>query len=133
MAQNIAVQGASVEPQGIVTICAPAGVLTITSVPSLKVKAEGSGVYRGGVTFTIVGACATGYDPGTVVSISPITIQPGASKVKADGQFVNLENDNQLLVPGPTPNMTGTISGTPTPFFEPFAITDAGQTKVLAE
>jgi hypothetical protein len=122
--KNVAVDGCTVSPQGIVS----GGTLTITSTPSLTVKAEGNGAYKGTLTFTVVGANATGYDPGTVVTVGPATIVATAIKVKADGSFV-MRVDDQVLAAA----MTGTILGTPTPFTEPFKITDAGQTTVKAE
>jgi|OM-RGC.v1.027682084 hypothetical protein len=124
VSKEVAVDGCTIEPQGIVS----GGTLSITSVPSTKVKAEGAGVYRGQIQFTVSGANASGYDPGTVVTVGPATIPATALKVSADGQAV-MRVDDQV----PAAAMTGTIGGTPTPFVEPFAITDAGQTKVLAE
>jgi len=120
----IAVQGLTLAPQGIVS----GGTITISSVPSTKVKAEGHGVYSGTFQFSIVGANATGYDPGTVLSVAPGVISPTAMKVKVGGQPV-IRVDDQA----PAVAMTGTIGGTPTPFAEPFKITDAGQTKVAAQ
>lgn len=122
----IAVQGLTLEPQGIVSL-GPTAVLTITSLPSTKVKADGSFVYSGEVQFTLVGGDATGYDPGTVVTVAPGVVLPTSIKCLADGSFVIREGDMAPLV-----SMTGTISGTPTPFVEPWQITDAGQTKVLS-
>ena len=80
------------------------------------------------MTFTVSGANATGYDPGTVVTVGPATIIATAVKVLADGSLV-MRVDDQVVVAA----MTGTIGGTPTPFTEAFMITDAGQTKDSAE
>jgi len=122
VSKNIAVQGLTLRPQGIV---APgSGSLTITSTPSTKVKAGGNGVYAGNLQFTLAGGNATGYDPGTVVTVGPGSISPTATKTKVGGQAVVLEGDQNLAV-----SMTGTISGTPTPFTEPWKVTAAGQSK----
>lgn len=123
MSEFVAVQGLTLSPEGIVS----GGVLTITSLPSVKVSAEGSFVYSGSLEFTLTGANATGYDPGTVMTVGTAVILPTATKSKVDGSLVMRENDSN-----PTVAMTGTISGTPTPFVEPWKITAAGQTKVLA-
>lgn len=123
MGKLIAVDGCVIEPQGIVS----GGTLIISTIPSTKVKSSSSGAFSGGITFTVVGANATSYDPGTVVSITPITIEPLGLKSKVEGGIVNREDDINTAT---APNMTGTIAGIPTPFFELFKITDAGQTKV---
>jgi len=121
---EVAVQGLTVAPQGIVS----GGVLSIVSVPSTKVKAEGKGVYKQNLQFTLSGANAVGYDPGTVMTVGTASISPTSTKNKAEGQFVMRKNDQNLAV-----NMTGTIGGTPTPFIEPWKITVPGQTKVIGE
>lgn len=123
--KEVAVQGLTLTPQGIVT--PGTGVLTITSTPSVKVKGSGSGAYKTPLQFTLTGANATGYDPGTVVTVGPGSISATAIKVKADGTIVMRVDDQNAAV-----SMTGTISGTPTPFVEPWKITNAGQTKVKA-
>jgi len=124
--EYIAVDGLTLAPQGIVSI--GAGALVITSVPSIKVKAGGKGVYKTPLTFTLAGANATGYDPGTVVTVGSGSMPATAAKCKADGILVMRENDQVVGV-----TMTGTIGGTPTPFVETWKITSAGQTKVRAE
>lgn len=124
MSELIAVQGLTLAPQGIVS----GGVLVITSVPSIKVKANGNGVYSGSLSFTLVGADATGYDPGTVATVGVASISASGAKVKDGGSLVMRENDQSLTIA-----MTGTVSGTPTPFTEAWKITAAGQTKVKAE
>ena len=124
MGKQVAVDGCTIAPQGIVS----GGSITISTVPSTKVKAEGSGVFSTQLQFTVAGANATGYDPGTVVTVGPATIMPTATKGKVDGGFV-LRQDDQV----PAAVMTGTISGIPTPFAAAFKITVAGQTKVSAE
>jgi hypothetical protein len=122
----IAVNSCTIDPQGIVSI--GAGSLTITSIPSLKLLPEGKGAYKTPLTFVVAGANASGYDPGTVVTVGPATIIATAVKVSAEGSKV-MRVDDQVAAAA----MTGTISGTPTPFTEAFKITDAGQIKDSAE
>ena len=123
--KEIAVQGLTLTPQGIVT--PGTGTLTITSTPSVKVEGEGNGAYKSPLQFTLAGANAVGYDPGTVVTVGTGSITATAIKVKADGTVVMRVDDQNASV-----SMTGTISGTPTPFVEPWKITNAGQTRVRA-
>ena len=122
--ENIAVVGLTLAPQGIVS----GGVLTITSTPSSKNKAGGQFMYETPLTFTLTGANAIGYDPGTVVTVGPGSIPTTTVKVlKKSGPFVMRENDQALSIA-----MTGLIGGTPTPFTEPWKITNGGQSKVEA-
>lgn len=121
--KNIAVDGCAITPQGIVS----GGTLTITSLPSTKMKAGGKNIYTSPLTFTLAGANATGYDPGTVVTAGPASILSTAVKTIEQGSLVIREEDQVIAL------MTGTISGTPTPFQEVFKITDAGQAKVVAQ
>jgi len=116
----LAVQGLTLTPQGIVS----GGIKTISSVASVNVKADGKGCYKSPLTFTVAGANATGYDPGTVATVSPCSINATAVASKVDGGFA-MRVDDQASA-----SMTGTIGGTPTPFVEVFKITDAGQSKV---
>ena len=122
----IAVQGLTLTPQGIVV--SGTGVLTIISVPSTKVREGSNFAYKQNLQFTLVGANAAGYDPGTVATVGIATISPAALKTKADGQLVMRVDDQNLTV-----SMTGTISGTPTPFIEPWKITNAGQATARTE
>ena len=124
--KEVAVQGLTLTPQGIVT--PGTGTLTITSTPSAKNKAGGNGMYKKPLQFTLAGANAAGYDPGTVMTVGPGSIPATAVKVKADTLLVMRTDDQNASV-----SMTGTISGTPTPFVEPWKITDAGQTKVKGQ
>jgi hypothetical protein len=121
--KNIAVQGLTLAPQGIVS----GGSIAISSSPSTKIKGMSNGAYSGPFQFTVSGANATGYDPGTVMTVGPATISPSATKVKDKntGNAVLLEGDQVAAAA-----MTGTIGGTPTPFTEPWKVTAAGQTKV---
>ena len=122
----VAVNGLTLTPQGIVT--PGTGALTITSTPSVKVKAGGQGVYKTPLLFTLAGANAAGYDPGTVATVGPGSIPATSTKMLADGVLVMRVDDQFATVP-----MTGTIGGTPTPFPEPWKITNAGQAKVRSE
>lgn len=122
----VAVDGLTLDPQGIVT--PGTGVLTITSTPSTKVLAQTKGVYKTPLNFTLAGANATGYDPGTVGTAPSGSIPGTAIKTLADGVLVMRVDDQFATVP-----MTGTIGGTPTPFVEAWKITNAGQTKVQGE
>lgn len=124
--KEIAVQGLTLSPQGIVT--PGTGVLTIISTPSVKVKPEGNGSYKTPLQFTLTGANAAGYDPGTVMTVGTASIVATAVKVYADGVLAMRVDDQNLTVA-----MTGMIDGTPTPFVEPWKITNAGQIKVRAE
>lgn len=128
MSEFVAVEGLTLEPQGIVSI--GAGTLTITATPSTKMKAEGSGVYTTPLTFTLTGANATGYETGTVQTAGPGSITATAVKVRSQGSFVMRVEDQNLSIA-----MSGVVSGSgsPSPFTEPWKITDAGQAKVKAE
>jgi len=122
----VAVDGLTLTPQGIVT--PGVGTLTITSTPSVKVLAEGKGVYKTPMTFTLAGGSASGYDPTTVATVGPGSVLGTSIKNLADGSLVMRVDDQAVAVP-----MTGTIGGTPTPFAETWKITNAGQTKVQGE
>lgn len=121
--KNIAVDGCTISPQGIVS----GGTLTITSLPSIKGKAGGKGIYTTPLTFTVAGANASGYDPGTVVTVGPASIISTAQKTIVEGKLVIREEDQVIAA------MTGTIGGTPTPFTEVFKITNAGQAKAVGQ
>ena len=104
------------------------GVFTITSVPSIKVKAGGQGVFRGPLVFTFSGGSASGFQPGTVAGGG--AIPPSALKVKADGQLVIRDGDFVLMA------ATGTSASFPFPVL-PIAgnveVADPGQTKAKAQ
>jgi hypothetical protein len=121
----IAVEGLTIEPQGIVS--PGTGTLTITSIPSSKGKVNGKGMYKTPFQFTLSGANASGYDPGSVSIIGTASINATAEKVKVDGILILRVGDENAAV-----NMTGTQSGTPVPFTEPWKITDAGQSTLKA-
>jgi hypothetical protein len=103
--------------------------------PSVKVKADGKGVYRGAVTFTYgVGAISHPAWTASVTNLAPaiFTINGSATKVKADGQAVLLEGDEsaQVLVQGQA--MVGTTP-TPSPQAISLKVLLAGQFKVSGE
>lgn len=103
------------------------GVFVITSQPSVKVKAGGSGMYRGPLQYTFAGGNADGFDPGTVTTAVPQVINPTAVKTKADGLAVVRLGDAGVMA------ATGTVSGTPTAVAGPVEVVDAGQDKVKAQ
>jgi hypothetical protein len=107
------------------------GVITIISMPSLKVKAGSKSIYSGDLEISVSAATLVA---GGFVSPSPITgtIKPTAIKTKADNKFV-LRKDDKTLIP-----LTGTGYNTAVPpVSAPLSfnveISVAGQTKVTAE
>ena len=85
--KNVAVVGCTV------TLSPGEGNKQITTQASLKVKADGKGVYFGPIDVAV-----SGYSDSTItVSESgsgTITIQPSAQKVKVEGKYVILEGDS---------------------------------------
>ena len=85
--KNVAVVGCTV------TLSPGDGNKQITTQASLKVKADGKGVYFGPIDVAV-----SGYSDSTItVSESgsgTITIQPSAQKVKVEGDYVILEGDS---------------------------------------
>lgn len=85
--ENVAVVGCTV------TLSPGEGDKQITTQASLKVKADGKGVYFGPIDVAVSGYSDTnitvsGSGSGT------ITIQPSAQKVKVEGDYVILEGDS---------------------------------------
>jgi len=102
------------------------GAFTITSQPSLKVKA-GQGVYKTTLMYTFAGGNASGFIPGSIATTAPASINSTAQKVKADGALVMLKGDFGVMT------CTGTLtSGVPGTIAGPVEINNAGQTKAQA-
>ena len=85
--KNVAVVGCTV------TLSPGEGNKQITTQASLKVKADGKGVYFGPIDVAVSGysdtsITVTGSGSGT------ITIQPSAQKTKVEGEYVVLEGDS---------------------------------------
>ena len=105
------------------------GVFVITSLPSLTVNADGSGVYTTPLTYTFSGGNFAGCVNGTVATLIPQTIAATAVKVKADGSFVMRVGDFGTMtaqgtkqVPPPPPGVLPAVGAV--------EISDAGNTKV---
>ena len=85
--KNVAVVGCTV------TLSPGEGVAQITTQASLKVKADGKGVYFGPIDVAV-----SGYSDDTITvsgsGSGTITIQPSAQKVKVEGDYVILEGDS---------------------------------------
>ena len=85
--KNVAVVGCTV------TFSPGEGVAQITTQASLKVKADGKGVYFGPIDVAV-----SGYSDETITvsgsGSGTITIQPSAQKVKVEGEYVILEGDS---------------------------------------
>lgn len=103
------------------------GAFIIVSVPSASVKIDNNGVFRGPLQYTFSGGSSSGFDPGTITTTAPQSINPSAVKVKADGQSVVLEGDFGVMA------AQGTIIGVPTPISGPVEVNSAGQNKVNAQ
>ena len=89
--KNVAVVGCTV------TLSPGEGMKQITTQASLKVKADGKGVYFGPIDVAVSGYS----DTSITVSESgsgTITIQPSAQKVKVEGDYVILEGDSGTAV-----------------------------------
>ena len=85
--ENVAVVGCTV------TLSPGEGNKQITTQASLKVKADGKGVYFGPIDVAV-----SGYSDNTITvsgsGSGTITIQPSAQKVKVEGDYVILEGDS---------------------------------------
>ncbi len=138
MPENIAVVGMTIShASGSDT---SGGTFTPITPPSLKCKATNF-MYKGTFAFSFAGGNSawTNNGLGTILPATVLgtgTIDPTASKVKADGQFVIRENDTGSLtlfgtfVPNAPPNTP--VPNTPLPSTD-VEISDANQTKVSAE
>ena len=85
--KNVAVVGCTV------TLSPGKGVAQISTQASLKVKADGKGVYFGNIDVSV-----SGYSDNTITvpgsGSGTITIKPSARKVKVEGDYVILEGDS---------------------------------------
>ena len=94
--KNVAVVGCTV------TLSPGEGIAQITTQASLKVKADGKGVYFGPIDVAV-----SGYSDGIITvpesGSGTITIQPSSQKVKVEGDYVILEGDSgSALIDGLT-------------------------------
>lgn len=121
--KNVAVVGCTV------TLSPGEGMKQITTQASLKVKADGKGVYFGPIDVAVSGYS----DTSITVSESgsgTITIQPSAQKVKVEGEYVVLEGDSgTATINGMAWSGTTQIAATSSVTAK---IEVAGQTKVKA-
>jgi hypothetical protein len=89
------------------------GVFSITTPASLKVKITGNGVRKGAQSFTFSGGSDTGalFVPGSIATVAPVSLNPTALKVKAEGSAVILDGDSVIM------NCSGTLlsTGNPSP------------------
>ncbi len=128
MLQPIAVSGMTVS----ITTPGVTGKITLSSSPSLRVKAGGAGVYRGPLLLSVSGLISASCGSQLTGSASA-TIMPTATKTRADGQFVLRRGDKVTGV-----QSTGASNpGSPNPIactitFD-IEITNAGQSKDQAE
>ena len=85
--KNVSVVGCTV------TLSPGNGVAQISTQASLKVKADGKGVYFGNIDVSV-----SGYSDNTITvpgsGSGTITIKPSARKVKVEGDYVILEGDS---------------------------------------
>ena len=85
--KNVAVVGCTV------TLSPGEGMKQITTQASLKVKADGKGIYFGPIDVSV-----SGYSDSVITvpgsGSGTITIQPSAQKVKVEGKNVILEGDS---------------------------------------
>lgn len=118
------------------------GSFSITSPASLKVRAEGSGVYKGptNVSFSGGNSSETLGGTGTITPATvygTATINPSAQKVRAESNAVLRVDDSATFttlfgtfIPNAPPNTP--VPNTPLPPTD-IEVSDAGQTKVRAE
>ena len=85
--KNVAVVGCTV------TLSPGKGIAQISTQASLKVKADGKGIYFGNIDISV-----SGYSDSTITvpgsGSGKITIKPSAKKVKVEGDYVILEGDS---------------------------------------
>ena len=103
------------------------GEVTVVTLPSLKIKATGIAVYRGPVQISI-----SGVTEGNFVAALPTTgsLQPSATKGKADNQFVLREGDQAA---GLTASGSDPSTGTTKTINFSVEVTVAGQLKARSD
>jgi hypothetical protein len=112
------------------------GTITIVSMPSTKVLAGNKGVYSGELQLMVSGI--TGIPPAGSSSPGTATcsISPTATKTKAENKLVirvgdKIQNVSAVGATEPNPPPPGNTK--PSTIVFDIEITNAGQTKVLAE
>lgn len=121
----IAVNGCTFIPDDPLVVC----TITPTGTPSIKSKCEGNGILKDGYTVSVTAitypsAGATIPDPGPYI----VGFSTGATKVKADGTLVLLQDDLTTTI-NATPQIPGSPP-TPYPISFKIKISVAGQTTV---
>ena len=102
--KNVAVVGCTV------TLSPGEGNKQITTQASLKVKADGKGVYFGPIDIAV-----SAYSDSTITvsgsGAGTITIQPSAQKVKVEGKYVILEGDSgDAMIDGMAYSVSSTVA-----------------------
>ncbi len=122
MPKLIAVSGMTLT----VTPSTVTGTPTVTALPSLKVNAGGSAVYRGSVAISVAAITQGNFVGPTAVG----NLQATATKGRADGQFLLREGDKAtgLSTAGTDPG-----SGATTIINFAVEITSAGQLKARSD
>ncbi len=114
-----------------IEVVSPAsGEITVMSQPSINVKADNNGVYRGPLQFTAANITAPGLGTATPGTLPIGIIQPSAMHSKSDNLAVIRVGDRvDGLVSVGAMNQAGT-STVPCVITFSVEITDAGQTEV---
>lgn len=103
------------------------GTFTISTIPEIKVKCKGKGVYTFEINFIFAGGTHSAGTTGSAVASGKI--EATATEVKVNGKSV--------MRLGDIGTMSGTYGITIPPFSQPFTsqieIADANQNKVKAE
>jgi hypothetical protein len=136
MGKAIAVLGLTLEIVSIVPTDNVTGIITITSTPSTRLKADNKAAYAGGIDISVTNITCPGLlpTPASIPDPGPVTgtIQPAAIRTKTEGDLVNREDDeSEILSATPQiPNPGGDPIDYPTTF--KVKISDAGQTRSIA-
>lgn len=106
------------------------GAFAISSVPDVKAKAGGAGIFKGPLLFSFSGGSAAGFVAGSVMTTAPAVMNATAVKTKAGGMPVMREGDFVLM------NCVGTLpppTGGTAPVSGSVEIAMAGQMKAKAQ